>query len=341
MPRPPAVARVLERVTATVREHEMLLPGQTVLVCVSGGPDSVCLIESLVRLRRLFKIRLEVFHLDHRLRPDSAKDAAYVKRLASRHRLPFHLRVASSGPKKGESMEAWASAMRLWHMRSVQREVDADRIAEGHTLDDQAETLLIGLIRGGGSSALGGISPVLGPQVQPLIDVTRAEVESFCRSLGLRPRQDPTNRQTNLLRGAVRLRILPAMERWSRRELRAPLARSADLLRADEHVLSALSAEAGERVTDETPDGIALEAAELLTLPRPIAARIVRQAIRRLPILPTQESIDAVLDLAAGRPGRSRDLASGSTVRRDREYVHLSRPSPEGLDRGRGAHGAR
>ena len=98
MRRPPAVARVLERVTATVREHDLLQPGELVLVCVSGGPDSVCLLESLVRLRRLFRVRLEVFHFDHRLRAGSEADAAYVRRLAARLGLPFHLRVAGDAP---------------------------------------------------------------------------------------------------------------------------------------------------------------------------------------------------------------------------------------------------
>ena len=337
MRRPPAVARVLERVTATAREHDMFLPGQTILAAVSGGPDSVCLLESLVRLRRLFKIQLEVFHLDHRLREGSSADVTYVKRLAARHRLSFHVRIATSSPRKGESVEAWASATRLFHLRGVQREIGADRTAEGHTLDDQAETILIALMRGGGLQALGGIAPALGPQVQPLIGVTRDEVESFCRSLGLRPREDPTNRDTRLLRNAVRLRILPDMERWSRRELRAPLARTADLLRSDEHVLAHLAFEASEGIVEETPEGISLGASELLTLRRPIAARVVRQAMWFLGVPPTEESIAAVLDLASGRSGRSRDLPLGSTARRDREYVHLSRPSPEGLDRGRGA----
>ena len=337
MRRPPAVARVLERVTATAREHEMFLPGQTVLVCVSGGPDSVCLLESLVRLRRLFKIRLEVFHLDHRLRPDSAADVGYVKRLAVRHGLPFHLAVAAAGPKKGESVEGWASALRVAYMLQVRREIGADRVAEGHTIDDQAETMLIALIRGGGLEALGAIDPVLGPQVQPLIETSRREVESFCRSLGLRPREDPMNRDVRFLRNAVRLRILPDMERWSRRELREPLARTADLLRDDEHLLRQLAFDAYEAVVDETAEGVTLSIPELLALRRPIASRVVRRAMYHLQVLPTEESISGVLDLAAGRTGRSRDLTRGSTARRDREYVHLSRPSPEGSDRGRGA----
>ena len=79
--RPPAVAKVLERVTKTAREHDLFAPGDLILVSCSGGPDSVCLLYSLWYLRRLFRIRLAVFHFDHKLRPDSAKDAVYVRRL--------------------------------------------------------------------------------------------------------------------------------------------------------------------------------------------------------------------------------------------------------------------
>src|SRR5256885_1355169 len=123
--RPPAVARVLERVTATIREHDMFASGDRVLVAVSGGPDSTCLLYSLHLLRRLFRIELEVFHFDHRLRPDSGKDAAYVKRTAEKLRLPFHLRAADSKPAKGESVEAWARLHRLNAAFAVRDEIRA------------------------------------------------------------------------------------------------------------------------------------------------------------------------------------------------------------------------
>src|SRR3954454_9595898 len=106
--RPTAVARGLTQGTSTMRAHELVSPGDPGLVAVSGGPDSVCLLYSLHMLRRLFKIELEVYHFDHKLRPDSAKDAQYVKRLAAKLKLPFHLREADSKPAKGESPEAWA-----------------------------------------------------------------------------------------------------------------------------------------------------------------------------------------------------------------------------------------
>src|SRR5437867_1252186 len=154
--RPPAVARVLERVTATAREHDMFDPGDRVLVAVSGGPDSTCLLYSLHMLRRLFKIELEVFHFDHRLRLDSAKDAAYVKRMAAKLELPFNLRVAEGKPKKGESVEAWAHLERFKAALRAQPEIGARRLALGHTVDDQAETVLIAVMRGGGLEAVSG-----------------------------------------------------------------------------------------------------------------------------------------------------------------------------------------
>src|SRR5947207_6017515 len=186
--RPPAVARVLERVTATVRQHAMFLPGDRVLVAVSGGPDSTCLLHALHRLRRLLRIRLEVFHFDHRLRPDSGKDADYARSQAARLKLPFHLRAAEDRPEPGEAVEAWARARRLGALAGVLRDAPATRAATGHTLDDQAETVRLALARGGGLGAVAGIPPVEGPLVRPLLDVTRAEVEAFARSLRLRPR---------------------------------------------------------------------------------------------------------------------------------------------------------
>ncbi len=323
LPKPPALARVLERVTATVRAHRMLLPGQTVLACVSGGPDSVCLLETLVRLRRLFKIRVEVFHLDHQLREGSAADAAYVQRLTARHHLPFHLRVVAEQPGRGASVEAWARTQRMVASGRIAHEIGAERIAEGHTVDDQAETLLIALVRGGGLEALSGIAPVLGRQIQPLLDVTRAEVEAACRALRLRPRTDPTNADTRLLRNAIRLEGLPALETATGRDLRASIARTADHLRRDERELSAQAHQAAEALTEDIDGGCALPVDPLLGLPEAIRTRVVRLALYRLGVVPSHADIEAVLDLAGGRPGRRRDLTASTTARRTKIAVEL------------------
>jgi tRNA(Ile)-lysidine synthetase-like protein len=334
--RPPAVARVLERVTKTAREHEMFNPGDLVLVSCSGGPDSVCLLYSLWHLRRLFKIRLAVFHFDHNLRADSAKDAAYVRRLAERLKLPFHLGTAEDEPLKGESVEAWARQARQSAARDAAEDVAAVVMAEGHTLDDQAETVLMAAIKGSGIYGLVGIWPTQGPKaarrVQPLIDVGREDVVVFCRTLRLRPRMDPTNADTNLLRNAIRLEGIPALERATGREIRAPLARVADEMRPI--VWEGLR---GSRSPSGSRRHVRYRRGEWVDLSVPLfdgrsavdALGMVRGWLKeaRLPV--SREAIDAVLDLANGRPGRRRDLPNGLKAVREKEYVRVSRSSPE------------
>lgn len=326
----PAVARVLERVTATARRHAMFDPGDFVLVAVSGGPDSTCLLHALHRLRRLFRIRLAVFHFDHRLRPGSPADADYVRRAARRLGLPFHLRRADSKPARGESVEAWAREVRMRAVSELWEELAPDgaiKLALGHTLDDQAETVLIAAIRGEGLEGLAGIAPRRQGWVRPLLEVRRAETAAFCRALGLRPREDPTNRDTRFLRNAIRLKAIPSLERLTGREVSTPLARTADLLREDADELSRRAIVVFARIRRRRRDGVALDAGRLAKLPRPIAARVAAVALSEF-ITPTREHIEAVLDLARGRPGRRRDLPAGLLAARDREYVRISRPSP-------------
>lgn len=327
MARPPAVARVLERATATMREHRMVEPGERLLVAVSGGPDSIVLLHTLVELRRLLRIDLAVFHFDHRLRRGSRDDAAYVARQAARLDLPFALEVATTAPPPGSSVEDWAHRARYAAFARALGATGSAKGATGHTLDDQAESVLVALLRGGGISSLAGIDPVSGPFVRPLIGVTRAEVEAFARARRLRPRTDPTNADTGLLRNAVRRRVLPTIERATGRDPRATLARSAAHLRRDAAELDrqADAASAGLLVTDA--GGVRLPVDRLLALPDALASRVVLAAILAAGVAPTSDDVDAVLDLARGRPGRRRDLGAGAAARRESDYLSFTRPT--------------
>jgi tRNA(Ile)-lysidine synthase len=306
----------------------MFIPGDHVLVAVSGGPDSTCLLHALWRLRRLFRIHLEVFHFDHRLRRDSGKDADYAKSQAARLKLPFHLRVAEDRPDAGESVEAWARARRLGALAGVLTDASATRAATGHTLDDQAETVLLALTRGGGLGAVAGILPVEGPLVRPLLDVTRGEVEAFVRALRLRPREDPTNRDLRIPRNAIRHRVLPTLERALGREVRQPIARSAGLLRVDADELNRQAEATARELLEDAPDGFTLPAVELAALPRALGSRVARLGLVSLHVQPQEDHVAAILDLASGLPGRRRHLTGGLLALREREYVRVARTSP-------------
>jgi tRNA(Ile)-lysidine synthase len=323
--RPPQVARVIERATRTAREHAMFSPGELVLVWVSGGPDSVCLLETLVRVRRLFRIGLAVFHLDHGLRPDSGDDTAYVRRRAAAHGLACHVATPTAPPAPGGSVERWAREQRRDAAARVADDIGASRSALGHTMDDRAETVLLALVRGWGLDGLTGIEPVAGPIVRPLLDVRREDTAAACRSLGLRPRLDPTNTDTTFLRNAIRRDVLPVLASASGRDIVPTLARTSDLLRADAAMLDELASGLGATILERAGAGWSLDVEALGELASPIASRVVRHAFAAAGIEWNRAAIDGVLDLAAGRPGRRMDLGDGWSARRARARIVLER----------------
>ncbi len=317
----------------------MFEEGQTVMVAVSGGPDSMCLLRALHLSRRLFRIRLAVFHFDHGLHPASGEHAAYVRRQAARLRLPFVLRAAGDAPGPGQSVEAWARLARYAALSSAVVDAEADLAATAHTLDDQAETVLLGLARGGGLEAVAGMDPTaslppLGLRVvRPLIQTTREEVLAFNRALRLRPREDPANLDPRFLRNRIRREVLPLLEERLGRGLAVTLARTAEHVRADAAFLEGLASGAAPdvlRVVGETE--VRLLVGPLASLPGPVAARVVRHALRLAAAMSGEWEGDvgaahvrAVLDLAAGRPRRRIDLPGPLKAERSREYVRLTR----------------
>jgi tRNA(Ile)-lysidine synthase len=322
--RPPEVARVLHRVVAAMRAGDMARPGATVLAAVSGGPDSLCLLHALVRLRRLLRIDVACFHFDHALRPGSERDTAFVRRQAEGLGVLFVSDRASGRPRRGQSVEAWARTVRYAALGRVVRETGAAAAATGHTLDDQAETVLLAAIRGGGLDALAGIQPSAPGLIRPLLRVRRAETEAFCSALGLRPRRDPMNRDSAYLRVAVRRRVLPGLERATGRGVAESLSRTAGLLREDARFLDELAVAAEQDVLSRDGAGLRLRAGRLSSLPRPLQTRVVRAALAQTGVAGEVRHVEAVIDLAVGRPGRRVTLPAGLLARRDREYVRLS-----------------
>src|SRR5262249_34440151 len=158
-----------------MRAGGMTAPGSTVLAAVSGGPDSLCLLHALCRLRRLLRIQVTCFHFDHGLRPGSERDTTFVRRQAEGLGVAVVPGRAAGRPRRGASVEAWARSVRYAALERARTVVGADVAATGHTLDDQAETVLLAALRGGGLEAMAGIRPVAPGLIRPLLDVRRAE----------------------------------------------------------------------------------------------------------------------------------------------------------------------
>jgi len=238
-------------------------------------------------------------------------------------------RRASSRPARGESVEAWARTVRYTGLKEVLDELGGGVAAVAHTIDDQAETVLLALLRGGGLEAMAGMSPVARPIIRPLLDVTREETIAFCRALGLRPRRDPMNEDPRFMRVSIRTRVIPEVERGLGRGVRGTLARTAALLREDAEFLEGLAAEAVAGNVEAHPSGaVLLRADSLAGLPRPISSRLVRRLLLGLGVAAEAAHVQGILDLAAGRGGRAVSLPGGLRGRMSGEYVRLSRPSP-------------
>jgi tRNA(Ile)-lysidine synthase len=229
---------LLAQVKRTIHQYRLLEKADRLLVAVSGGPDSVALLHILRLLQEELKISLSVAHLDHMLRSNSHQDKEFVEKLCSRLGLGLtagcvNLRQLA---KKG-SLEEAARNVRLDFLFRTAKQVRANKIALGHTLDDQAETVLMRLIRGSGLSGLCGILPkreFRGYQlIRPLIECKRSDVEAFLKQKGIRALKDPTNQEDLFLRNRIRHYLLPLLENKYNPKIKEVLSGTAQSLSLD------------------------------------------------------------------------------------------------------------
>jgi tRNA(Ile)-lysidine synthase len=268
---------LLEQVAATISRYNMLPAGARVIAAVSGGPDSVC----LLHLLRELKIGLTgVAHVNHKLRGKaSEEDERFVADMARDMGLAFYGAVAAL--PKG-NLEQAARRVRREFFHGLIRCGLADRIALGHTRDDQAETVLFRLLRGSGLAGLRGILPVTAEGLfRPLLGVTRTQVEAFLRQRGIPWREDASNREPRFARNRIRHQLLPELKQdWNPR-LDQALAQLADLAYEEERWWVAEVARIAPGTLIITPGAVEVSAGKLSQLPRSLARRLVRYAIRQ------------------------------------------------------------
>lgn len=202
------------KVLQTIREYEMLRPGDRVTVAFSGGADSTALLCLLWQLREQLQIEVTACHINHQLRSqESQRDEDFVRTFCERHGIPLtveRIDAAQGAQQAGESVETYSRAARY---RLLERAAGPQgKIATAHTMDDNAETVLFYLARGTGLNGLGGIPPVRGQIIRPLIGCTRREVEAFCAQEGLPFVTDSTNLSDGYTRNRIRHHIVPLME---------------------------------------------------------------------------------------------------------------------------------
>ncbi len=327
----------------SIKRYRMLSPGDRVVVGVSGGADSVALLLFLSGLSGTIPLDLHVFHLDHMLRgPESVGDAEFTGRLAEELGLPVRLEavdVCEVTGDWGRSPEDAARMVRIGRLLDYAREVEADAVASGHTADDQVETFLMRVIQGAGLTGLGGISPVSGLIVRPLINVWRWEVEEYCSQMNVVPRRDSSNLDRKYLRNRIRLDLIPYLVDKYGSGVKEVIWREVESLAVDREFIGRQVADAFDRAAEVGGGEVRIEIEALMSLPESLRRGIVREGWARL--MPFESNLswrhiaDILEKVAGGATGARLDLPRRVEV--EREYGHLilrAVPAGEGRDGG-------
>ncbi len=353
---------LLSEVRNFIQQHGLLAPGDGVVVGVSGGPDSLCLLHLLVRLQEEYRLRLHVAHLHHGARGEEADaDAAFVADLARQWGLPVSLAkedVPAIARRHKLAFEEAARRVRYAFLAHVAGQVGAARIAVGHNADDQAETVLMHFLRGAGPAGLRGMrpatpiaeyrlleeisaytlpspSPVL---IRPLLGIPRARIEQYCAEQGLSPRFDRSNLDTTYFRNRLRHELLPLLETYNP-NIRRRLLHMAEVIAADYELLTRMRDWAwSEVVRREDGEAIVLDRAGWAAQPLSIQRALIREAAYRL--RPWLRDVDFVHVEAAvcvareGTTGNRATLPGGLCLTVGYDVLTIAaadyEPSPEG-----------
>ncbi len=311
-------------ITDFVREFNMLPPGSRVLCAVSGGADSVCMLHLLKKLERQLNIKVCCAHYEHGLRgEESLRDMAFVEECCRSWGVPFVAErgdVLSHAAEKGMSTEEAARELRYDFLQRAAGQLDCDRIATAHNADDNAETVIFNLTRGGGAKGLSGIPPVRDNIIRPMLHLSRAEIEDYIRREGLNYVEDSSNLQDLYSRNIIRHRVIPVLKEINPGLCRA-VSRSSELLRQDDDFLEQLAKE----FTDCNYNGESLEAKALLGLHRALASRVIRRLWNKSLSL---EHVEAVLDFASGTGFGSLDIPGGR-LQREQGRLYFQPPAAD------------
>lgn len=313
-----------QQVRRTLRRHELLPGGSRVLIGLSGGSDSVALTCLLLDLSRHGSFEVAgCAHLNHELRETAGRDEQFCRDFAARAGLSIQIErggVKSCAVAHALSIEEAARRIRYAFLNRAAIEAGADRIAVGHTRDDQAETFLMKLVRGAGPSGLGGIYPRRGAVIRPLLEVSRVDLRAWLRARSQPWVEDETNLDLENPRNRIRLKVLPELTRVLGGDPAPPIARAAALLREDGEWLDEVAGREFDRLVERQDGGLALPAAALEGLAGPVLGRVLRLALAEVAGAREvgHEHVEAVravlardagaVDVPGGRVELSRDL---------------------------------
>jgi tRNA(Ile)-lysidine synthase len=329
---------VREKVLRYVLDRKLMRAGDRICVAVSGGADSVALLRVLLELRGELGIVLAVAHFNHQLRGEASEaDEAFVADLARRHDLELFLDcgdVRDHSVTSKLSLEAAARHLRYCWLSSLADSHKLSAIATGHTLDDQAETVLLKFLRGAGTRGLAGIYPEIASKreggariVRPLLGVSREEVEQYLAAIGQSWREDESNLDHRFARNRVRHELLPLLERAYNPNIRLVLSDAAELARAEEEYWHALvDRELHDRMVPAATQRLSL--ANFRALPLALQRRLLKRLLESHQIEADFQHVEKLRRCALGEVPKA-GLPGGWLAERQGEFFELQAPGAE------------
>ncbi|MBM4129335.1 MAG: tRNA lysidine(34) synthetase TilS, partial [Nitrospira sp.] len=324
----PAKIELLTRVRQSIKKHAMLTGGERVVIGLSGGPDSVCLLHILRALEDEFELDLLALYVNHGLRPkETPEEIKFCGSICGRLNVPFmtqSIDVYSYAKEKGLNKQQAARELRYMVFEGVASQQNAHRIALGHTADDQAETLLLRLFRGSGPTGLSAIPPVRGRIIRPLIDIERKEIERYLGEEGIDFIVDSSNLREEYLRNKIRHSLIPLL-RDVNPGIIETLSRTAEIFREEERYFDIIVAEKLMKlVCRKTDTRIELFIGPLETMDKVILRRVLRKAIEQTRGLREVSFVHVEDIIGLIKSGRSGDrLYLPRSIRVIKEYATL------------------
>lgn len=343
---------ILDDFLAYWQKHFPFTEGTAVIAACSGGIDSLALLDMLERTKEKLHIAVCAAHFEHGIRGEAAKaDAAFVADFCRSRQMECFVEscdVPGEAERAGESLETAARRLRYDFLRRVAGALKAKHgygevyIATAHHGDDQAETVLMHLLRGTGINGLGGIRPFQGDIIRPLLFARKAALAEYCRTRGLQPRHDSTNDVADCLRNKIRLELLPLLEKEYNPHLTENLCQTAELAAADEAYLQQAAASIWSKVVQQAKadktgvknepegkinQGYKCSCREFLQQPLAMQRRLIQNMCRSLTgeVLPFVQA-EAVRELAAAsRTGSRLDLSFSLQAKISYEYIYINK----------------
>lgn len=324
---------LLNRVIKTIEKYAMLKPKSRILIGISGGPDSICLLHIFNQLKSEYKLRLFAFHLNHQLRgKDADEDERFVKQFCQQLKIPCRIRkvkVREYAKRNKLSLEQAAREIRYQLLEQVRKELRCHKIVLGHNADDNAETVILNLVRGTGLVGLCGIPPIRDRIIRPLIEAERKDIMQYLVSNELAFRIDKTNRNPKIPRNFIRTKIIPQLKKLNPR-LVEPITKLSDILRQEESYLAELTDGIRQKiVTKKSKQAIILDNKKLLSYNLALRRRILKS------LLPTlgYDKIEQILKMSEEKTVGTIQLAKDKICCQEYDRIYLGVKPPIPVDR--------